>query len=130
MAHAGLERRDQIDLALAHDGGVFFDEVALGFVEAVEDAAFGEERRLGRVHIFRGLRVGLERASAESDNLAVIIVDRKHHAVPKSAVELGAGPVVLRRGEAALLDFLARKFPVAQMIQQRIPRLRRVAELP
>jgi len=87
ILHAGLERRDQVELPLAHDRRGFVDQRALRFVQPEEHRALGEKHRLRRVHIFRRLRIGLEHAAAEGDHFAGVVADREHHAVAKTIVK-------------------------------------------
>ena len=132
ISDAGFEGGDQIDLSLANNGGVFVDEVAFGFIEPVEDATLREKRCLGGVDIFCGLGVGFEDASAEGDDLAVIVSDRKHDAVSESAVERAAGirTFVFGRGEAALGYFLGGESSSAQVREESVPGGGCEAELP
>ena len=52
---AGHVTGDEVELAFADDGGLGVEQCALGFVEAEEDLALGEDGRLGRVDVFGGL---------------------------------------------------------------------------
>ena len=59
-----------------------------GEKKPVKLAAFGEERRFGRVQVL-GL-APVDDAAAEADDAPAAVVDRKHHAVAKTIVSLAA----------------------------------------
>ncbi len=68
VLHASHEARDQIKLPFANDGEPGVENRALGFVEAEENLALGENRRLRRVDVFRRLFVAGQNPSAESQS--------------------------------------------------------------
>ena len=83
-----FEQRDEVELSFANDRTVRFDQSPLGFVQTKQDAAFPEERRLGRVHVFRCFGLLIENPAAERDYFADVVVNRKHDPVPEPVVTL------------------------------------------
>ena len=61
ILHSGLKRANQVDLALANNGSVGFDERSLGFVESVEHAALGKQGVSGELTYFAVLASGSRR---------------------------------------------------------------------
>jgi hypothetical protein len=98
--HAGLERDDHVEVALddVHRAGLL--DLLPGMVEAVETAALGEHRRLGRVDELRVV-VLLQRPGAEGDRAGAGVVDREDRA--------GAEPVVVAPLALALDDQTGRR---------------------
>ena len=73
----GHEAGDQVELAFADDGEAGVEDGALGFVEAEEDLALGEDRRLRRVDVLGRLLVAGQHAPAEADHPALLVADRE-----------------------------------------------------
>ena len=82
---AGSHHGDHVDIALDRDHRRALVRGGARGGDVVERPALVEERRLRRVQVFR-LRVLLERASAEGDDAAAQIGDRKHHAIAEAVV--------------------------------------------
>src|SRR3989475_9340810 len=96
LADAGLRERDQVEVALDHDGSVGLADRVARERETVERVALAEDRRLGGVEVF-GRRLTARRppgqdAAAEGDHLAARVRDREHDPLPE-AVEHAAGAV-------------------------------------
>ena len=81
---AVLRERDDVHVALDHDDFVRVADRAPRLVEAVELATLLEERRFGRVQVFRLARA--DDAPAEADDVAARIEDREHHAIAEAVV--------------------------------------------
>ena len=93
-------------------------------VEAVQLVPFAKDRRLRRVQIFR--LAGVEHAAAEADDLAARrVADREHDAIAKPVV---AAARVVRDDEARLHELRDARVRGAELLQHRVPRIRRIAD--
>ena len=97
---AGLIQLREVEVALDHDRELGLAQIALGQVQAVEHAALGVDRRLGRVQVLRDL-VRLERAPAEGDDRSGVAGDRHHQPVAEAIDDRA---VVAHAHQAALAD--------------------------
>src|ERR1035438_9445343 len=86
VAKARRRHADRVHVAFHQDHAIFFTHRLLGAVEVVEDLSFDVQVRLRRVDVLR-LFVRRQRASAEGDDLARFIVNRKHQPIAKGVVE-------------------------------------------
>jgi hypothetical protein len=103
-----LESRDQIDLPLENDRRTRLDQRALAFIETEEDAPFGENRRLRRVHILGFPLVVVENPATEGHHFPIVISDGEHQPIAKAVIP----PLVitlLGREETACKKFLPGK---------------------
>src|SRR6266571_5278692 len=81
---------DQIKLALADDGVTGVEQRALRFVEAEENFALRENRRLRRVDVLRGFVVAAEDAATEPDDAALFVANRENQPPAKPVVVMVA----------------------------------------
>ncbi len=141
--HTSLERRDQIDLPLAHNRRARVDQRPLRFVQAEQHVALRKKHRLRGVYIFRPLRLFIQHPPAERDHLAEIIANREHHPIPEPVVKLRPPDLGLRvrylrlllvpclhLHQAAAHEFLLRESLPDRPPAQRVPRLRRIPDPP
>ena len=123
---ARRHHRDHVDIALDRDHGRALVRGGARGGAVVERRALVEERRLGRVQVFRR-RVLIERAAAERDDAAAEIGDRKHHAIAEAIV--GHRNVVARDQQAPPRSCPRRETPLAPRCSFSAKRsARRVAE--
>src|SRR6185437_7141518 len=92
-AEAGAVQRDHVHIALGHDHrgrrlAFGLGEAGARLRPAIEHASLLEERRIGRVQIFR-LAIA-EHAAAEGDDAALAVADREHDAMAEIVVGLAA----------------------------------------
>ena len=123
VLHAVRETRDEVELAFADDGVAGVENRALGFVEAEENFALGENRRLWRVDVFRHFFVARQNASAETHDAALLIANREHQP-PSETVVMTAG-FFLFDDEAGLLDSFERKTFALRPVHRVVPQFRR-----
>ena len=100
-----------IGVAFQHDDLLLVRDAVAGRVEAVQLAALGEERRLGRVDVLGRAVVGelRQHAAAERDRPRAGVADRKQHAAAEAIVvaafhvarDRQAGALQQRRPETA-----------------------------
>ena len=77
---------DHVHIALGHDHRLVLGHGLARAIEAVEICALVEQRRLGRVEIFRLARA--HHPAAEGDHPATPVVDREHHAAAEAVIGL------------------------------------------
>ena len=95
---AELVAGDEVELPLADDRFFCLRDRAPGLVESEEGLALDEQWRLGRVHVLRHLRVGVEDAPAEGDDVAELVGNREHDPIPETRVEAAGGKVFISQG--------------------------------
>src|SRR5579883_73751 len=126
--HDGGEARgghtDRIHVAFDQDDAVLLAHALFRPVQIVEHVALLIYRRFRRVQVL-GLIVGGQRASAEGDDAAAAVVDRKHQAVAEDLV--GAAVVALAH-QAGLFDQRGRELALLEEPQQRAAAAVRVAQ--
>ncbi len=128
VLEAGLRQRDDVHVALDHEGVAALAQGRARFEQAVELAALDEDRR------FRGVQVlgfaAVEDATAEADDVALDRADRKHDAVAESVVALAlrfvGGVGLLHDHHAALFE--QRVVVRREHARQAAPAVRRIAE--
>jgi len=81
---------DAVGIALHHQGSATLAHRVASNVQPVEQIAFGEQRRLGRVDVFgRAGRTTLgQHTSADAHRATLRVADRKQHATSEPVVEL------------------------------------------
>ena len=88
---SGSVHRDAIHLALDQDGVFEFADGFLGVVQIEQHARLRVDARLGRIQVLGpGFFVGRERAPGKSDDFALVVRDREHHAVAELGVHGGS----------------------------------------
>ena len=100
VREARHRHRDHVDIALDRDDGAALMRRLSGLMEVVEEPPLVEERRVGRIEVFRR-HVGAHGAAAEGDHPAAPVGDREHHPVAEAVVRDGD---VLARYEETRLD--------------------------
>ncbi len=83
----GLVHRNDVGIALHHDGEVLLLDGFLGEIETVEFALLAVYLALGRILVLGDFLVGAERTAAERHDTARNIVDREHHPVVETVEE-------------------------------------------
>ena len=83
-----LRQRHHVHVAFDHNYALLGANGLLRLKQAVEFVAFFEQRRFGRVKVFRFALV--QHAPAEADDIAAHIDDGEHDAVAKTVVALAA----------------------------------------
>lgn len=100
ILNAGFVEGDEIELAFADDGFSRGNKGAFGFVKSEKEAAFGEEGGFRGVDVFGGAGGGIENASAESNDFAVVVVDGNHDTVSEAVGEIAAAFVFVAESGA------------------------------
>ncbi len=109
LAEARPVQGDHVDIAFNRDQAVVLVRGLAGLVEIVEHFALVEDRRLGRVEVFRR-HVRTERAAAKGDDAAALVADRKHDTVAETVIADG---IVLVNDDEAGLDHLLERHALA-----------------
>ena len=120
---------DAVDLPFHQQRLACVEDFPLGLVEAEQDAALAEDRRLGRVDVFAaGLVVDLQHAPAEADGAAEFVADGEHDPAAEPVVEIAffVGRQQARRFQRLHLGAVAR----AGRVGQESPAFRRIADAP
>ena len=115
--------RDAVEVALDEEDGVLFSNHVARAVEAVQELALREARRLGRVQVL-GLLVA-EGAGSEAEDFAARVADLDGQAVAETVVDTARLGVLLE--EAGVHERLFREAR-AEGALERVPRVRRRAE--
>ncbi len=86
----GGRNRNTIHLPL-HQNGIFeLSDRLFSVIEIEQHPRLRIDRRLRRIQVFRPrLFIGSESASRESDDFALIVSDREHHAIAEFGVNSG-----------------------------------------
>ena len=82
--HAGMIDGDGVEIAFDENGAVDPPHRVLRSMQVVQEPRFVEDLRLRRVEVLRIAAV--ERASAESDQRAALVVNRNHQPVAEAIV--------------------------------------------
>ena len=90
--HAVLRQRHNVHVALNHEHAIDLADRGLRLEQAVQFTAFAENRRLGRVQIFRPAAIVLaaQNAATKPNHSALLVEDRKHHAFTETVVAFAA----------------------------------------
>ncbi len=115
--------RDAVEVALDEEDGVLPADRLARAVEAVEELALREARRLGRVQVLR--LVVAERAGSEAEDLAARVADLDREPVAEAVVDAARLGVLLE--EAGLDERLLREAR-AEAVLERVPRVGSRAE--
>src|SRR5438552_7536952 len=81
---------DQIQLAFADDGKACIENSPFGFIKAVENFAFGKNRRFWRVDVLGRFFVSGKDASTESDNAALLIANGENQTAAETVIVMVA----------------------------------------
>ena len=85
VGEAGLMHRDDVHVALGHDGETARGDALLRIIEGEHVLGLVEHARLARVEVL-GLGIS-HHAAAKADAAALLVVDGKHHAVEEAVAE-------------------------------------------
>ena len=122
VADAELRQRHHVHIAFHHQNAAGFFNRRTAFVEAVEVAAFVEQRGVGRVEVF-GFGI-IEYAAAKADYLAARVADGEHHAVAEAVVMfafvIDHHAAFHQRGVGVGLENLRQRLPAFGRIAQAV----------
>ena len=124
VAHAELRQRDHVHVAFGDQDEAALADRRARLEQAVELAALQEDRRLGRVQVFRLALV--QHPPAEADDLALGVADREHDAVAEAVVAALLAGLVLQDDQAGLDQLGVVVF--AEGAGQAVPARRRIAQ--
>ena len=122
VADAELGQRHHVHIAFDDQNAAGFFDGGAPFMQAVEVAAFVEQRGVGRVEVF-GFGV-VKYAAAEADNLAARVADGKHDAVAEAVVIFAFivddHTAVDQRGVGVGLEHLGERLPAFGCVAQAV----------
>lgn len=81
---------DGIDLAFTDEGEFIFSDVPARFIEAEKNFRFIEKLGLRGIDVFAAIGVGDELATAEGDDVSVVVKDREHESISEADKDAGA----------------------------------------
>ena len=122
-----LPGREAIGVALDDDRPPGAGHPVARTVEAVEERALREHRRLGGVDVLRPFGRSGEDAATEGDAAPLRIADRKHHPVAEAVVVAAA--LLPLDGEASTGEQIGRESRRRRLPEEPVPGRRGVAEL-
>ena len=125
LRHAELMQADRVHVAFDDDQARDLLVCLAHLPEPEQFAALVEERRLGRIEIFRRVFPD-EHAPAERDRAAATVENRKHHAAAEAIVFRAALAAGEKPGFLHERDALRAR---AERVLERVPLIRRVAEI-
>src|ERR1700724_3314058 len=126
-----FEQTDQVELTFTDNRATRLDQRPFGFVQSKQNPSFLKKRRFRRVHIFRGLRVGLKQPAAECDYFADVVADGKHDPAAKSVIDIAAWALFIARFDQSALQELGPRVTAAKRPSQEcVPAIGSKSELP
>lgn len=114
--HSSFMEGDGIELTFTYESEFFFAHRFNGMVEGKEEFRLIEEDGVARVDVFSTFVISAKNATAESDNVAHLIMDGKHQLIPEFMIKAGARIVlVFHSAESGIDDFATVIFLLADV---------------
>src|SRR3989344_4423927 len=129
VSHSRLMRKYQIYLPFYKDSIISLAYLVFGFIQTVENLAFGEKEGIGTVEIFWFCLFG-KCPTRESDNVAARVCQRENDTISKNIIRIFASGVVTSFDETSFENYLSVVAKILEIVIEKAPLGWRVANTP